>query len=96
MIIETLTFRLAPGTDEATFLEADRRAQTEFTYQQPGLIRRTTARGADGHWIVIVMWQTAADADAAVARANGHPAAADFVSLLEETSVQRRRFETLD
>jgi hypothetical protein len=96
MLIETVTFRLAPGSDEAAFLAADRRVQTEFTYQQPGLVRRTTARGADDDWIVVIMWQTAADADIAAERARDHPAAAEFASSLDESTVQRRRYETLD
>ena len=42
-VIETMTFRLAPGADEQAFLDADRRVQTDFAYRQPGLMRRTTA-----------------------------------------------------
>jgi hypothetical protein len=95
-VIETVTFRLTPGTEEAAFLAADRLVQTEFTYQQPGLVRRTTARGPDDGWIVVVIWQTAGDADAAAARAGDHPAHAGFAGLLDETTVQRRRYETLD
>jgi hypothetical protein len=96
VIIDTVSFRLAPGTEEAAFLAADRRVQTEFTYQQPGVVRRTTARGADGDWIVVVFWGTGDDADLAAARATDHPSVLEFVSLLDETSVERRRYGTLD
>jgi hypothetical protein len=41
-VIETMTFRLRPGVDEAEFLGVDKRLQSEFAYQQPGLVRRTT------------------------------------------------------
>src|SRR5438309_4461930 len=63
-VIETMSFRLAPGTDEQAFLGADGRVQTEFAYRQPGLLRRTTAHTGDGEWIVIDVWQSAAEADA--------------------------------
>jgi hypothetical protein len=63
-VIEIMRFRLPPGADEAAFLAADRRVQEEFAYHQPGLLRRTTARGQDGGWIVIDLWRSAADADA--------------------------------
>jgi len=55
-VIETLTFQLAPGTAQSAFLEADQRVQTDFFYRQPGLARRTTARGGDGEWLVVVLW----------------------------------------
>ena len=49
-VIETMTFRLRLGVDEAEFLGVDKRLQSEFAYQQPGLVRRTTARSDDGAW----------------------------------------------
>ena len=52
MIIEHRTFRLAAGSDEAAFLAADRRVQTEVVPFQHGFIRRTTARNDDGRWLV--------------------------------------------
>ena len=60
-VIETMTFRLVEGADESAFLLVDKRLQTEFAYQQPGLVRRTTARGVDaqaGEWVVIDLWAT--------------------------------------
>lgn len=95
-VIETVTFRLAPEVDEAGFLEADRRAQTEFAYQQPGLLRRTAARGQDGDWIVIVLWRSERDANAAAARSGSHPATSDLEALLDRTSVRRHRYAALD
>ncbi len=65
-VLELTTFRLADGVDEETFLAADERARTQFLYQQPGLARATTARGADGEWLVAVLWASVEDADAAV------------------------------
>jgi hypothetical protein len=67
-VIEIMRFRLAPGCDEAEFIAADSRLQQDFAYQQPGLLRRTTPRGADGDWLVIELWHAAADADACAAR----------------------------
>ena len=67
-VIEILRFRLADGADEAAFLQADKRVQAEFAYQQPGLVRRTAARGDDGGWVVIDLWHSAAQAEAANAK----------------------------
>lgn len=91
-----MRFRLAQGCDEAKFIAADRRLQQEFAYQQPGLLRRTTARGADGDWVVIDLWRSAADADACAARWDGDPVVAAFMALVDASSVTSERFQQLD
>lgn len=65
MIIEHRTFRLAEGVDEGAFLEADRRVQQEVAVFQEGFVRRTTARGGDGAWLVETLWWDEACAEAA-------------------------------
>lgn len=96
MLIETMTFRLAPGADETAFLGADRLVQTDFAYHQPGLIRRTTARGNDGEWIVIDLWHSPSDADACAAQWNRDPTAAQFMTHVDLASVRTQRYTTLD
>jgi hypothetical protein len=95
-VIEIMRFRLAPGCDEAEFIAADRRLQQEFAYQQPGLLRRTTARGADGDWLVIDLWHSAAEADACATRWDSDPVVAAFMALVDASSVTSERFRQLD
>lgn len=95
-MIEIMTFRLDPAAGQAAFLEADRRVQTEFAYHQPGLLRRTTARGDDGEWVVIDLWRSVADADACDERWRVDPVAAAFMALVDDSSVRTRRFAELD
>jgi hypothetical protein len=95
-VIEIMKFRLSPGTDEPAFLAADRRVQEEFASHQPGLLRRTTARGQDGGWIVIDLWRFAADADACDARWEHDPATQGFMALLDRSSVTTERYQELD
>ena len=64
-MIENQTFRLAAGVDAADFVVDDARVQQEIAYQQPGLLRRTTAVSADGEWLVTTLWASAEHADAA-------------------------------
>jgi hypothetical protein len=62
-VVEVTTFQLAAGTDVESFLRSDRRVQTELVPNQPGFLRRTTARrGAD--WLVVVLWASQSDASA--------------------------------
>ena len=94
-VIEIMRFRLPPGADEAAFLAADRRVQEEFAYRQPGLLRRTTARGPGGGWIVIDLWRSAADADACDVRWEHDPVTQEFMALLDRSSVTTERYEQL-
>ena len=95
-MIETVTFRLAADTDEAAFLAADRRAQTEFFYRQPGLVRRTTARDRHGEWIVIVIWGSEREAEAAARLSENDDAMSELAALVDAATVQTRRYSTLD
>ena len=91
-----MRFRLPPGSDEAEFLAADRRIQEEFVYQQPGLLRRTTARGEDGGWIMIALWRSSADADACEARAEHDEVMRAHGALMDRSSISVERFQELD
>ena len=91
-----MRFRLAAGCDEAAFVAADRRLQEEFAYQQPGLLRRTTARGDGGGWIVIDLWRSAADADACDVRWEHDPVTQGFMALLDRSTVSTERYQELN
>jgi hypothetical protein len=94
-VVETTTFRLAPGVTRDAFLALDRRVQTELVYQRPGLVRRTTAqRGAE--WLVVTLWNSEAEAAAFASAVATEPLQAEFDALLEPGSVERRRYDTLD
>lgn len=98
-VIETMTFRLADGADEAAFLAADAGLQTDFAYRQPGLLRRTTARGVGeraGEWIVVDLWRSADDADACGRRWDGDPTAQAFMGFVDRSTVDVRRYADLD
>jgi len=91
-----MRFRLAEGADPAEFLAADRRLQTEFAYRQPGLLRRTLARGDEGEWLVIDLWRSDADADRCAEVWEGHPVTTAFMALVDGESVSVARYRTFD
>jgi len=98
-LIQTMTFRLVADVDDATFKAADARVQSDFAYQQPGLVRRTTASGTGdrlGEWITIDLWRSAEDADAAGQRWGDDPAAKVLTALIDAGSVDVRRYTDLD
>jgi hypothetical protein len=95
-MIEITTFRLAAGADDEAFRAADTRVQSDFAYRQDGLLRRTTARSAEGAWVVIDLWRSADAADAAAARRAGDPATEAFASFVDTATVETHRYDTLD
>jgi hypothetical protein len=96
MVIEIMRFRLAPGADEEAFRAADGELQSDYAYQQPGLLRRTTARGDDGAWVVIDLWRSVADADAVDATWGREPVTTRFLSFIDGASVVTDRYDTFD
>lgn len=94
MIIEHRTFRLASSADEAAFLAADRLVQAEVAPFQHGFIRRTTARAADGRWLVETLWFS--DVDAIAAAEEDGPAVEALRVCVDPASVDVVRWTTLD
>jgi hypothetical protein len=95
-VLEVLTFRLAADVDEHGFLKADRQAQVEFMYKQRGLLRRTTARGEGGEWLVVTVWGSSPDADTSAATGRDDPAVSRLTSFLDPSTITTRRYHTLD
>lgn len=95
-VVETLTFRLAPGSEEPAFLEADRAVQDELVPNQPGFWRRTTARAADGEWLVVTLWSDPEHAEAFAGQWERSPLARRFLALVDRESVRSGRYTTLD
>jgi hypothetical protein len=90
-VFEILTFRLAPGVDEASFRSLDERLQMGFFYHQPGFVRRTLGRHDDGRWLVLTVWAVdgaAADAQRAF---DDSDLGAAFAALMIDVHVDRFR-----
>ena len=95
MLIVNATFRLVPGTSEDEFLRADARFQEDFAYQLKGHLRRTTARGDDGTWLVTSLFESReAFADAANAT-EGLDAVAEMHRFIDWDTHVVSTYETL-
>jgi hypothetical protein len=93
-VLEVCTFT-ATG-DEQALRAADARFQVDFAYQQPGLFRRTTARGDHGRWCVVTLWGSLDDAVRGEQAAEGDAVAAAFWDLVDRDSVRVERFSLLE
>ena len=93
-VLEVCMFTVT--ADEAQVRAADARLQTEFAYQQPGLRRRTTARGEGGRWCVVTLWDSTDDAVRAEQAAADDDVATAFWSLVDPGSLVVERFSLLE
>ena len=94
-IVEVTTFRLAEGMTDESFLALDRRLQTELVPNQPGFLRRTTARHGD-NWLVVTLWSTEDAAGAFQRDTEAHPLQVEFEQAVEAGSFHLDRYATLD
>ena len=93
--VEVTTFWLAPGVSDDDFLALDRRLQTELVPNQPGFLRRTTARRGGG-WLVVTLWASEAHAAAFDEATAGHDLREAFTAHVDAASLTSARFDTLD
>ncbi len=94
-IVEITVFRLAEGVADQSFLDLDRRIQTELVPNQAGFIRRTTARHGED-WLVVTLWASDADAAAYQRAVAGHPVQVEFEDAVEAGTLHLTRYTTLD
>ena len=69
-VMETVTFRLLPGTDSAAFLAAAR-ATAPLVAACPGFVARHLTCDADGTWTDLVEWTGAGQAGEITFTMNG-------------------------
>ena len=94
-IVEVMTFRLREGVTDESFLALDKRLQTELVPNQPGFLRRTTARHGED-WLVVTLWASDGDAAAFQREAEGQPLQVEFEHAVEAGTLHLTRYTTLD
>ena len=88
-VAEIVTFRLAPGTAEAAFLDAAR-ALDPVLRAAPGFSSRRLSCGDDGNWTDHVEWRSLHDATTAAADIMTRPEAAPFMSAIDPATIAMR------
>lgn len=92
-VIEVVTFKLKTGVAAAEFAAIDKAVEREHVAKQAGFVSRESAHGADGEWLVIVHWRSMKDADASMASFEKAPAAAQFMSKIEASTMSMKRYQ---
>jgi len=91
-VIEIVTFKLKAGVAAAEFAPIDKAVEREHVARQPGFVSRESAHGEDGEWLVIVHWRSMKDAEASMATFEKAPAAAQFMSKIDASTMRMKRY----
>lgn len=91
-VVEIATFELAEGVSVAEFAKTDARVEAEHVSQQPGFVSRQTGATEKG-WVAIVHWASADDAQASMDSFANAPAAAEFMSKMDVSTMSMTRYD---
>ena len=81
-LIEWAPFRLKPDVDQATLMAASEALQRDFLAKQPGFVRRELLRAADGQWVDLVYWESAAAAEQVMQAVAESPVCQEYFHLM--------------
>ena len=84
-VLEVETFSLVADTDPLTFRALDEAMQEWCYLNRRGLARRTTARQDNGRYIVITLFENAAQSDASYYKTSDSVVAAWSAAINEST-----------
>ncbi len=91
-VIEVVTLKLKSGVTYSDFAAVDHLVEIEHVAQQPGFVSRESAAGEDGEWLVIVHWESTADAEASMSTFMETPAAKEFMDSVDPHTMVMKRY----
>ncbi|MGH1477235.1 MAG: hypothetical protein ACRBM6_00660 [Geminicoccales bacterium] len=91
-VIEIVTMNFAEGVTNEEFEPVDKVIEEEHVSKQPGFISRQAAF-SDGKWAVVVNWESAEAAQASMDSFASAPAAEQFMSMIDVSTMSMTRYE---
>lgn len=92
LVLEVTTFNLKTTASQKAFNALDAEVESNFTSKQPGFIKRESARDEKGNYVVLVYWNTTADAEASMEKFMADPSVADYAGMIEGPSMKMNRY----
>lgn len=91
-IMEVTTFNIKSDVNAATFAQRDAQVESDFTSQQPGFIKRQSGVDDKGNYVVVVFWESAANADASMNKFMSDASVADYAQMLDGETMKMARY----
>ncbi|MEM9340291.1 MAG: hypothetical protein AAGA66_16270 [Bacteroidota bacterium] len=96
IVVEVTTFNLGADEDANAFKIRDAEIEQQFTSLQPGFLKRMSGVDANGNYLVMVFWETLADADASIEAFGADPTVGDYFAMIDGNTFVIERYTTFE
>lgn len=93
-VVEIVTMNLKDGVSVEAFTAVDKVIEDQHVSKQPGFVSRETAISGQ-KWLVIVHWKSADAAQASMDSFAGAPAAAEFMGMIDASTMTMTRYDVV-
>nr|WP_273445446.1 nuclear transport factor 2 family protein [Neolewinella agarilytica] len=91
-IMEVTTFKTGADVKMDAFSQADKTVEDAFTSKQAGFIKRQSGVNEKGEVVVIVYWESLAEAEASMNKFMTDPSVASYAAMIDGPSMKMTRF----
>ena len=92
-VIEVTTFKYNTNVDADKFWARDSQIEEDYTKLQPGYISRESGYSENSNEVIVVVrWQTQADADASMKKFMGDTSVADYAAMINGKTMKMTRY----
>lgn len=91
-IMEVTIFNIIDTVSPTDFKNRDLQVENDFTNKQAGFINRQSGINEKGEYVVVVFWETLADADASMAKFMKDASVADYAQMINGASMKMARY----
>lgn len=94
IIIEVTSFKIkSDGVVPAAFQKRDALVEQNYTAKQPGFLKRLSGVNEAGEYVVVVYWETMADAEASMKKFMGDSSVADYAGMIDGPTMKMARYK---
>jgi len=93
-VVEIVTMNLKDGVSVEAFAPVDKAIEDQHVSKQPGFVSRETAVSGR-KWLVVVHWKSVDAAQASMDSFAKAPAAAQFMSMIDASSMTMTRYDVI-
>lgn len=91
-VMEVTTFNINSDVSPETFAKRDVTIENDFTSAQPGFIKRQSGLDDKGNYVVVVYWESVANADASMSKFMSDASVADYASMITGSTMKMARY----
>ncbi|MDP5140640.1 MAG: hypothetical protein NWP83_09255 [Spirosomaceae bacterium] len=91
-VMEVTTFSIKSDANSKTFAELDAKVESGFTSKQPGFIVRQSGVDEKGNYVVVVYWNSLADADSSMSKFMKDTSVAGYAQMIEGSTMKMSRY----